>query len=649
MDYRFFAPWDQVLPREPGHVVAFAGGRAAGPLAAAAAAVYGAEGVPLTRTGPGDVDPGDATVVLAAADAPDAPPAALGPGAAWPGPDVPGGPGPGGGRRGRPRRHLLGNTVPPPGVEPGTVLTWELLDPLVAAAVAAVPADVPVVLALAGLEDQPDSIGLFAFTGRMMEHPRLAVVLFCGAERTGRRCGPAAGPTTSEGRNSRRRRLFALHHHAAPRRLALTLPGTAGIFTRRPSTRGTISLLPRARTPSEVSPVHLTRQKTPFRRALGALAIVVGLLAAGAASAACLPGQMQEADLAYQSASEFLTQQNWDQAIARLKSIVSVCPEHVAANRGIGTAYMGKGDYATAAEWFEKTIVARGDQVEAGDYANLAKAYASEKKYKEARAEYMKAEMLAPDDCGVLFNLAVLHSAAGYHTQAVDVFEHILSLDDCARVHDQALAQIAKAASKAAEQQKKAGNSKQAVYYQDLANQYGGQAGGSTAMDLVRKEMKAGSYDKAVALLQDMLAKNPDQPNATLTLARALDAAGRKSDSVDAFRKYLALKPNDTTEWGTMLQVMVEAGQAEQAQVEAAKAYADHESKGRQALAPILYSWGLALEKAEDYATAKEKFQQCATSGQAKYAGPARTQVQRMSDLMQLQAAQKKKAAQQGG
>lgn len=41
-----------------------------------------------------------------------------------------------------------------------------------------VPEGVPAVLALAGLADQDDSIGLFGFTGRAMEDPRLPLVVF---------------------------------------------------------------------------------------------------------------------------------------------------------------------------------------------------------------------------------------------------------------------------------------------------------------------------------------------------------------------------------------------------------------------------------------------------------------------------------------
>ncbi len=48
-----------------------------------------------------------------------------------------------------------------------------------------VPAGVPVVLALAGLEQQPDSVGLFDFTGRAMADPRLPLVMFCSRGEAG--------------------------------------------------------------------------------------------------------------------------------------------------------------------------------------------------------------------------------------------------------------------------------------------------------------------------------------------------------------------------------------------------------------------------------------------------------------------------------
>ena len=45
-----------------------------------------------------------------------------------------------------------------------------------------VPPDVPVILALTGLDEQPDSIGLFEFAGQAMADGRLPIVLLCAFE-----------------------------------------------------------------------------------------------------------------------------------------------------------------------------------------------------------------------------------------------------------------------------------------------------------------------------------------------------------------------------------------------------------------------------------------------------------------------------------
>lgn len=383
-----------------------------------------------------------------------------------------------------------------------------------------------------------------------------------------------------------------------------------------------------------------------INRSAAVLVLLITLAAGGSALAECQPGQMQEANLAYQSAVQFLEAQQWDQAIARLTSIVGVCPEHVEATRGLGTAYMGKADFTMALSWFLKVPVLRDDETEAGDYANTAKAYAKLKKYKEARAEYMKAEQLAPDDCGVLFNLGVMHYAAGFHAQSVDVLEH--ALEACPQYRDNILSQLSKSAAQAAEQQKKAGNNAKAQYYQELMNQYGGAAGGSTTYDMVKQKMAENKYGEAAELLDQMLAKNPDQPNAWLTLARVRDANGQKPASVEAYGKYLAAKPNDATATGAMLQVMVEAGMCSQAREKAQEAASRLVSQGAKSLAPVNYSWGLALECLGEFEAAKAKFQQVTGSANPRYVESARTQVERMGDLQDVDTYNKKKARQGG-
>jgi probable selenium-dependent hydroxylase accessory protein YqeC len=80
--------------------------------------------------------------------------------------------------------HRLGRAgvSDPVGVGPDAVWQWDHVHALLAGPggyLDQVPDGVPVVLALAGLEQQPDSVGLFEFTGRAMAHPRVPLVLFC--------------------------------------------------------------------------------------------------------------------------------------------------------------------------------------------------------------------------------------------------------------------------------------------------------------------------------------------------------------------------------------------------------------------------------------------------------------------------------------
>jgi tetratricopeptide (TPR) repeat protein len=207
---------------------------------------------------------------------------------------------------------------------------------------------------------------------------------------------------------------------------------------------------------------------------------------------------------------------------------------------------------------------------------------------------------------------------------------------------------LSKSAEKAAAQQKANGNNERAKYYAGLAQQYGGQAGGSTTYDMVKQKMKQKDYQGAVTLLNQMLEKDPNHTGGLLTLARAQDQLKNRSASIAAYQKYLVLKSNDENATAAMLQVMVEDEQCSLAKTEAASAARKFEAKGREALAPIMYSWGLALECTGEYDAARGKFQQCAGSGHARYASYGARQVERMEGLKAREEAERKKAAQGG-
>ena len=237
MDFSFLDIWHEFLPREGGHVVAFMGAGGKSTLLQACAAVYAAEGRPcftaatvpggppgrgprfeawelreggiglaagvtLVRVGdeqapadPADIDALGELLVdhigLVEVDAADGLPLKM------PGPTAPLWPAStslavvvmGTRAVGSPAADVVAGFapegLPDAGLAPWSTWEWDhSLQLLVGPGgyLEQVPPDVPVVLALTGLDEQPDSIGLFDFTGRAMADERLPIVLLCGFE-----------------------------------------------------------------------------------------------------------------------------------------------------------------------------------------------------------------------------------------------------------------------------------------------------------------------------------------------------------------------------------------------------------------------------------------------------------------------------------
>ncbi len=390
---------------------------------------------------------------------------------------------------------------------------------------------------------------------------------------------------------------------------------------------------------------------TQSRRALilATAVAVLGLAVSGPAAvrAKCTEGQLEEATLQFVSAENLLKQQQWAQALPQLQSIIDFCPEFFPALRGMGMAYMNLEDLDKAAEAYTKAIAAvqaNGTPVDAADHANLAKVYAKQKKYKEARAEYMKAERLAPNDCAVLFNLGVLHSATQFYKEAVETLESALA--SCPDISDKIMPQLAQAADKAAQQQRSIGNAEKAAFYQLKAEEYGGSAGGATTYDLVKTAMKEKDYAKAVQLCDQLLAKDSTHTGALLTKARALDAKGEQPASIKTYREYLVIKPNDIAANAAMIIVMAEAKQCAEATAEAVAAAQRFSSMGAKEMGKINFAWGKALFCAGDFGGARAKFNAAAASGDEKWAAAGREGAAACDQNLEFQA---QKGKQQGG
>ena len=365
----------------------------------------------------------------------------------------------------------------------------------------------------------------------------------------------------------------------------------------------------------------------------------------GGAGAECMPSQQKEADLAYASAYESLKAENWAQAVPRLKSILEVCPSHINSLRGLGTAYLGLNELDQARETFIKLINARGDEAEAGDFANLGKTYAKLKDYQQARGAYLKASALDPDNCSILFNLGVLHVGVQDYRSAVEAFEH--TLEECPAVREQVLSQLAKACQKAATKEKSMGNPDREQLYLAKYKQYAGLSGeGSTKYDLIRKLMKEGKYNEAIPLLEELVAENPDHHPGWLSLARCLDQVERNNEAINAYQKRLELRPDDEKTTADLIILYAETERCQEAIRLAQMGKDRFQSQGKEHLAGIYFGWGMALSCAKEYEAAKEKFRSSIASGVSKWSEPARQQIRRQDELIEFEALKKKKEAQ---
>jgi hypothetical protein len=224
----------------------------------------------------------------------------------------------------------------------------------------------------------------------------------------------------------------------------------------------------------------------------------------------------------------------------------------------------------------------------------------------------------------------------------VDALEDALA--SCPDLSAQILPQLAKACTAAAAQQKQIGNTAKAASYEAKANEYGGSAGGTTAYQQIQQLVRAGDYAGVIAKCDQLLAKDPEHANALLTKARACDAVNppRRQDSIDAYRAYLKLRPENVAETAAMIIVMAEAGQCDAAVAEARKATQHFAGLGSKTLGQVNFAHGKALFCAKDYSGAKAQFQRAAASGDPKWVSAGREGMAACDEYINYESAQQK-------
>jgi len=362
------------------------------------------------------------------------------------------------------------------------------------------------------------------------------------------------------------------------------------------------------------------------------------LIASSGAMAECSEAQQIEAAHAFQVAKDFLMAKNWAQAIPSLQSALEICDEHENSLKYLGKSYRETGRFDEAVVMFSKLIEVRGQTATASDHMGLGKTYAKLKDYRKARQSYVSAQKLAPTDCSVLFNLAVMHGAVKDYARSVDTYEEVL--DNCPQLKEKALPKLAKACQKAAEKERKMGNVAVAKEYDKRYQEYAGSAGGAVGYKIIADRMNSGNYSGAVSACDDFLSKNPESTKihkVLLNKAGCLRALNRDSEAISTYREYLKLRPSNYAVTGSLIELMAKAGQCE-AGINLAESVASSNS------IEVYYGWGMALECMERYMDAKEKFQFVVNNGSGNYKIWATQQLERQDQLEEIRRIKRQNA-----
>ena len=395
---------------------------------------------------------------------------------------------------------------------------------------------------------------------------------------------------------------------------------------------------PMRRTPP-TRPQHNVKETATMRT----LTLILVIVAFATSAFACAPAQQKEADHAFALAADFIQAKQWTQAIPSLESALAICPDHVRSLKYLGKAQYATDQFDTAVETFKSLIEASGADATASDYMDLGKTYAKLKDYRNARQAYVNASRLDPENCMILFNLAVMHGANKAYGRSVDAYERVL--DNCSDLREKAMPKLVKACQQAAERERSMGNVAAAQDYERKRSEYGSQAGGSAGYQIIVDKMKSGDFAGAAAQCESFMANNPESgrlDKVYLNLGRCRVQLKQMDGALEAYEAYMDMRPDDAENGSAIVEILSGAERCEDALAAAERMLAALTDDSVRFY--LEYAKGKALECAGRYKDAKESFRWVAQNGSGQHVYWAREEMTRQDQLEEIRQLKRQNA-----
>lgn len=327
--------------------------------------------------------------------------------------------------------------------------------------------------------------------------------------------------------------------------------------------------------------------------------------------------QLGPAEIAYQSAQQFLAAGNYTDAVSQLRTAVGIKPNYLEAWSDLGSTLAKTKDFEASTAAYEKALALKPDndalvQAIAYNYLNL-------EDYNKAEQYYAKLLEKDPNSYDGNVHLGFIYQKKANTERAIEHYEKAL----IAQPND------ATTLGTLAGLYERLGNEDRRIEYLKRASE--------AAPDVFRYKTQLGSvymrrrdFASALPIFEDLTKAYPDQAaywqNLGLVLSQMPE---RKKEAPAALEKALELKGDDPYICGILAQVHNDLGDHQKAIVFVRRGL---DAKAGQE--PLLYyQWGAALSKLGSYDEAIAMFEKVVATKDPQWSDSAKKQIERQVAL----------------
>jgi tetratricopeptide (TPR) repeat protein len=330
------------------------------------------------------------------------------------------------------------------------------------------------------------------------------------------------------------------------------------------------------------------------------------------------------AEIAYQSAQQFMSAGNYTEAITNLEKAVSIKPTYLEAWSDLGRAYTDRKDYEQGIEAYKKALeLAPGNEAL---IASIGYNYLNLDDFDNAETYYL---MLVEEDSlnyNGNVNLAFIAQRRDDTRGAISYYERALRSNPKDAT---TMGTLASLYGKLGSKEKKYEYLQMAIDAAPENYQFKKQ--------LALAYFQEKNYESAIPLYEALAMEFPDDANYHQRLGFALSQTDRKAEAPAELEKAIELSGGDPFTYAILAKIYNE-NKLYQKAADAAKAGL---ALGGGEVAFLTYQWGEALSKLEDYEGAMAKFEKVAGMGDDLWSAPAAKQVDRQQKLIKIREAKK--------